>query len=101
MIGDSDPANGEPVEYPIDGVLDLHNFNPKEIKELIPEYIGACLEKGITEIRIIHGKGIGNLRRTVHALLDRDVRVQSYRLDSQTASSWGATLVSLKRHVDR
>lgn len=87
----------EPVEYPIDGILDLHHFSPKDISELVPEYITACLEKRITEIRIIHGKGIGNLRRTVHVLLDRNVNVVSYRLDGQSASSWGATLVTLAR----
>ena len=85
----------EPIEYPIDGVLDLHHFSPKDVKELVPEYISACLEKGITRIRIIHGKGTGALRRTVHALLERDERVAAYRLDSQSASSWGATLVEL------
>jgi DNA-nicking Smr family endonuclease len=86
----------KPVEYPIDGILDLHQFSPKDIKELVPEYIEACLDRGITEIRIIHGKGIGSLRRTVHALLERNENVLSFRLDSQSASSWGATLVSLK-----
>lgn len=79
---------------PIDGILDLHLFNPKEIKTLIPDYIEACLEQGITSLRIIHGKGTGTLRRTVHSLLDRDDRVQSYRL-ANDASSWGATLVEL------
>jgi DNA-nicking Smr family endonuclease len=84
------------VEYPIDGILDLHHFAPKDVKDLVPEYIEACLERGITEIRIIHGKGIGNLRRTVHALLERNEHVISFRLDSQSASSWGATLVTLR-----
>ena len=87
----------DPVEYPIDGILDLHHFSPKEIKFLIPEYIDACLEKGITEIRIIHGKGIGNLRRTVQALLDRNPNVVRYHLDGRSSSSWGATLVTLQK----
>lgn len=86
----------EPIEYPIDGILDLHHFSPKDVKDLIPEYIEACLQRGITEIRIIHGKGIGNLRRTVHALLERNDQVVSFRLDSRSSSSWGATLVSLR-----
>ena len=88
---------GGPVEYPIDGILDLHHFSPKEVKVLVPEYIEACLDRGITEIRIIHGKGIGNLRRTVHALLERNGQVVSFKLDSQSGSSWGATLVKLQR----
>jgi DNA-nicking Smr family endonuclease len=89
--------NDEPVEYPIDGILDLHNFSPKDVKVLVPEYIEACLDRGITEIRIIHGKGIGNLRRTVHSLLERSEHVVSFGLDSRSGSSWGATLVTLRR----
>ena len=87
----------EPVEYPIDGILDLHQFSPKDVKELVPEYIAACLEKRIYSIRIIHGKGTGTLRRIVHSLLEKDERVASFRLDPSPGSSWGATLVELKR----
>ena len=90
-------SNENPIEYPIDGILDLHNFDPKDVKELVPEYISECRARAIYEIRIIHGKGIGNLRRTVHALLDRNEFVASYQLDSKSSSSWGATLVSLKK----
>jgi dsDNA-specific endonuclease/ATPase MutS2 len=90
-------ADNEPIhEYPINGVLDLHEFAPRDVRELVPAYIEACLAKGICQLRIIHGKGIGNLRRTVHALLERNEHVQSFRLDSQSSSSWGATLVELR-----
>jgi len=91
-----DKETQEPVEYPIDGVLDLHGFNPKDVKELVPEYILECRKRGILSIRIIHGKGIGNLRRIVHSLLATDETVSSYKLDSHSSASWGATLVSLK-----
>lgn len=84
----------EPVEVPIDGVLDLHLFNPKELGDLIPDYIEVCLEKEIYSIRIIHGKGKGVLRRTVHSLLDRNSNVESYSLASDR-SGWGATVVEL------
>ncbi|WP_020402447.1 Smr/MutS family protein [Gracilimonas tropica] len=84
----------EPIEIPIDGVLDLHLFNPKELGDLIPDYIEACLEKEIYSIRIIHGKGKGVLRRTVHSLLDRNRHVESYSLASDR-SGWGATVVEL------
>ncbi len=87
----------EPVEMPIDGVLDLHTFNPREVKDLVPDYLAACLEKGIFEVRIIHGKGIGVLQRTVHALLAKHPEVVSYTLDHPQYGGWGATIVHLRR----
>ena len=88
--------NDEPFEMPIDGVLDLHTFSPKEVKDLVPGYIGECLSRGIREIRIIHGKGTGALKRTVQALLERDPRVASFKDAGLEAGGWGATLVRLK-----
>ncbi|MDW7771705.1 MAG: Smr/MutS family protein [Desulfobulbaceae bacterium] len=84
------------VHLPIDGTLDLHAFRPSDIKHLVPDYLEECRGKGIYHVRIIHGKGIGNLRRTVHAALDRLDYVASYRLAGEDAGSWGATLVDLK-----
>jgi DNA-nicking Smr family endonuclease len=86
----------EPVQLPIDGVLDLHTFNPREIKTLVPDYLAACQERGILEVRIIHGKGIGNLRRTVHSILGKHPEVVSFTLDHAQYGGWGATLVKLR-----
>ncbi|WP_428236581.1 Smr/MutS family protein [Gracilimonas sp.] len=86
----------DPIEVPINGVLDLHLFNPKELGDLIPDYIEACREKEIYSIRIIHGKGKGVLRRTVHNLLDRNPHVKSYSLASDR-SGWGATVAELAK----
>ncbi len=86
----------EPTEYPLDGVLDLHVFDPRDVKDLVPEYLRACRERGILRVRIIHGKGRGVLRRTVHSILDREPSVQEYRLAAEDASSWGATIVWLE-----
>jgi dsDNA-specific endonuclease/ATPase MutS2 len=85
-----------PKEIPIDGVLDLHTFNPEELGSLIPDYIDECLKEEIYEIRIIHGKGRGNIRRSVHALLDRNDNVHSYSL-ANDRSGWGATIATLKK----
>ena len=85
------------IEVPIDGVLDLHNFSPKDLKYLIPDYLSECSKAGIYQVRIIHGKGIGNLRRTVHAILQRLDQVEEFKLAGEKAGGWGATLVQLKR----
>jgi DNA-nicking Smr family endonuclease len=101
MTDQPEPHIGEePVELPIDGVLDLHSFPPKQVKDLVTDYLAACLEQGICEVRIIHGKGIGALKRTVHALLSRHPDVVSFHLDSALFGGAGATIVRLKRPVD-
>ena len=85
------------VEQPIDGTLDLHTFSPKEVKTLIPDYIEACLEKGITKLRIIHGKGSGTLRALVHSILEKHPKVASFWQEEGTGGSWGATIVDLRK----
>lgn len=85
-----------PVPLPISGELDLHAFRPADLGELIPTYLGECAARGIRDVRIVHGKGTGALRASVHALLQRSPLVRSFRSGDETSGSWGATLVSLK-----
>lgn len=84
------------VEFPVDGTLDLHTFSPKEVKALIPDYIEACLDKGITKLRIIHGKGSGTLRQIVRSILRKHPRVAAFWQEEGSGGSWGATIVDLK-----
>ena len=84
------------MALPLDGLLDLHTFAPREVKDLVPDYPVACRDRGISEIRSIHGKGIGNLRRTVHAILARHPEVRSFTHDYPEFGGWGATIVRLK-----
>jgi len=85
-----------PVEIPIDGSLDLHTFSPREISSLIPEYLEECRSAGIMEVRIIHGKGMGILRKSVHAILGRMDMVESYAIAPSHRGHWGATIVKLR-----
>ena len=86
----------EPTRIPITGELDLHTFAPQETKQLLEAYLEACVAKGIFSLRIVHGKGTGTLRETVHAFLRRSPLVKNFRLGDETSGSWGATLVRLR-----
>ena len=88
-----DPS--DPIQVPITGTLDLHGFQPGEVKELVKEYLDACIEEGILHGRIIHGKGIGTLREVVHAQLRKHPKVKSFAQGDESSGGWGATKFTL------
>ena len=91
-----DPSDTEdlaPVEVPITDVLDLHSFRPAEITDVVSDYLDAAWEKGLRELRIIHGRGIGVQRESVRKILSRDPRVREFGDAPSEAGGWGATLV--------
>jgi DNA-nicking Smr family endonuclease len=90
-----DPPFSEPVPLPLDGTLDLHTFLPEDVGELVPEWIEACHAAGLRDLRVVHGKGTGALRRSVEAILSRHPLVRSYRTAQEDGGGWGATLVEL------
>ncbi len=92
-----DDRPDDPIEYPIDGTLDLHQFAPNETRDAVLEYIRVCLEKNILAIRIVHGKGIGVQREIVRSVLENHPDVQSFRHEGGSGGGWGATVVDLKR----
>ncbi len=111
MTGDRNPGPEDAVPLPIDGILDLHAFSPKDVKDLVPDYIAECLAAGILDLRIIHGKGlgvlrngdtceieiegIGVLRTIVQEILAGHPAVESFGHPCD-GGSWGATVVRLR-----
>jgi len=91
----------KPVPLPIDGVLDLHTIQPREVKDVLLAYLEACQSEAVLEVRVIHGKGIGNLQRTVHALLKKHPEVISFSQASELYGGSGATIVKLRAHGHR
>ncbi len=89
-------TENEIVEIPINGVLDLHTFQPCEVAAVVQDYLEACRSQNILHVRIIHGKGIGNLRRTVEATLKKLACVDAWKPAGHDAGHWGAVLVDLK-----
>ncbi|HVP07518.1 MAG TPA: Smr/MutS family protein [Candidatus Acidoferrum sp.] len=92
-----DDRPDEPIDYPVDGTLDLHQFAPNETREAVLEYIRVCLDKNILSIRIVHGKGIGVQREIVRSVLADHPNVRSFRHEGGSGGGWGATVVDLKR----
>jgi DNA-nicking Smr family endonuclease len=83
-----------PVQLPIDGTLDLHAFQPKDVRDVVADYIEAAHEAGLREIRLIHGRGIGVQRATVHAILAAHPLVEEFWDAPET--HLGATVARLK-----
>ncbi len=90
-------SENEPIQISVSDELDLHNFRPNEIKDLIREYLLECKSKGIMEGRIIHGKGTGTLREFVHSQLRRNSLVHSFELGQQNNGNWGSTYFFLRK----
>jgi DNA-nicking Smr family endonuclease len=87
------------IVLPIEDSLDLHTFRPREVKELLNDYLEAAHEKGFREVVIIHGKGQGILRQRVCAILERHPLVLSFRQADAGSGGWGATVAVLRGSV--
>lgn len=86
----------EPIEFEITDILDLHTFRPSEVKHVVRDYLDLAYDKGLRELRIIHGKGIGVQRQTVRKILERDPRVTAFGDPPGEAGGWGATWVQME-----
>ncbi len=97
MNDEWDPEKEEPVEIPIEDTIDLHPFRPAEIRDVVREYLDAAREAGFHQVRLIHGKGIGEQRRAIRALLDTIEWVEHYEDGGTGGGEWGATVVYLRK----
>ena len=87
-------TGGEPFALPIDGTLDLHTFAPRDVKSVVEEYVTEAHARGLTQVRIIHGRGTGVLRRIVQAALEAHPLVEAFWDD--TDAHLGATGARLR-----
>ncbi len=97
MTDDGSPTwEPEPVVLAIEDVFDLHTFRPAEVSEVVRSYLDAAHEKGLRQLRIIHGRGKGVQRNTVRTLLSRDPRVRAFGDAPPGAGGWGATWIEME-----
>ncbi len=85
----------DPIVMPIEDVIDLHPFAPKEIRSVVEGYLRECCVEGFTQVRLIHGKGKGVQRESIRALLARLPYVKDFADAPVGAGGWGATIVRL------
>ena len=87
---------GKPVRIPIEDALDLHAFAPKDVSAVVADYLQAAHARGFTEVRLIHGRGIGAQRKIVRSLVARHPLVAGYVDAPPERGGWGATIVRLR-----
>ena len=87
----------EPIEFPIEDSIDLHTFQPGEVRDLLRDYLEAASDKGFPEVRIIHGKGTGVLAQLVRSVLGKHPLVVSFRQADAGSGGWGATVAVLRK----
>ena len=85
-------------QIPIEGVLDLHAFAPRDIASVVEEYVRAAHEAGLREVRLIHGRGKGVQRGIVQQALERHPLVVEFW--DAAESHLGATVARLKARSD-
>lgn len=80
---------------PIEAEIDLHAFAPRDIVSVVEEYVRAAAEMGLTDVRLVHGRGRGIQRGLVQAALERHPLVEAFWDD--TDAHLGATWARLRR----
>ena len=97
MPDEDDGPFDEPVVIPIGDSIDLHRFRPEEIGEVVDAYLEAAAEKGLVEVRLIHGRGRGVQRHRVRVHLERSPWVERFAEAPAERGGWGATIAWLRK----
>ena len=91
-----DPDDDAPIEVEIGDAIDLHTFAPRDVAAVVAAYLDAAAERGLHEVRLIHGKGRGVQRANVRRVLAAHPRVLEFFDGTPERGAWGATIVRLR-----
>lgn len=94
-LGEDEDPFAEPVVLEIRDVIDLHSIPPKQVKEVVEEYLHQARAGGFRYVRIVHGKGIGVQRDAVRKILGRTPFVRTFYDAPPEAGGLGATIAEL------
>jgi DNA-nicking Smr family endonuclease len=90
------PEGDGAVAVPIEGELDLHTFAPRDVPSVVEEYVRECVQRGLREVRLVHGRGRGVQRAVVHRALRGLTEVAAFSDAAPSSGGWGATIVRLR-----
>jgi len=76
--------------------IDLRGMRVEEARESVDRFIDESILCGMKEIRIIHGKGTGALRKDLTEFLKNHQQVSQFRLGYWNEGNTGVTVVELK-----
>ena len=85
----------EPVQLEITDSIDLHSFQPRDVRAVVEAYLVEAFKKQFPIVRIIHGKGVGVQREIVRKVLSESDLVKSFKNAPEFSGSWGATIVQM------
>ncbi len=75
--------------------LDVRGMSADEALLLVEQRLDEAFRVGLSELRIVHGKGTGTLRRAVREMLSRHSLVRSHASAPPRAGGDGVTVVEL------
>ena len=87
---------GSSVKSGVDPELRLIGRTADDAREALEKYLDDAFLAGLDSVRIIHGKGTGKLRRTVHELLAAHPLVAEHRSGALHEGGEGATVAQLR-----
>ena len=84
------------VNRQISPEIDLRGMLGDEAWAEVDKYLDAALLAGLSNVRLIHGKGTGALRNALWGYLKTDRRVKKFRIGQFGEGDGGVTVVELK-----
>jgi len=95
-LPDAPESEEPPLILPIEDSLDLHTFAPRDIPGVVRDYLEECVRHGVSEVRVIHGRGTGAQRAVVRSILTDHPLVEAFADAPPEQGGWGATIVRLR-----
>ncbi|MBK8449788.1 MAG: Smr/MutS family protein [Saprospiraceae bacterium] len=76
--------------------LDLRGQSAMDALRMLDEYMDQALIANIKEIKILHGKGSGALRKSIHQVLKKNKFIEKYSHPEEINGGQGLTIIQFK-----